>query len=176
MKFCLMLFLTLQFLLSGYTGLPKTRLDEKWDGTVSFVESETGPDIIISEWKMTGSFKNSSGQVLHSFHYQYKDGVGEIKKDCSSTSESRVQIDIDESANTYTLMVLGVQDCSGTEVKYGVKKNFSMPGGDTAIWISKQPLGNNRNTLSGTITLKNGPLARGMMQTHVYKWNLVKVP
>ena len=162
--------------LSGFTKLNFEKFEDKWNGTVSFIQSVTGPDIIISEWKMEGSFNNGVGTVTHSAKYQYKDGVGEIKRDCSNTSDSKVEITVDESGKTYTVMVLGVLDCTGTAIEYGEKKNFRMPGGDTAIWISDQPLGQNRNALSGTLTFKNGPAGRGNIQTLIYKWSLVKAP
>ena len=147
-----------------------------WNGSVSMHLSETGPDIIISEWKMDGNFNNSRGPFVHSTKYHYKDGVGEIKRDCSGTGEAVVEVNIDETRKLYTIMVHGVPECIGKTIKYSVTKEFSIPGGDTVIYIPDQRLGNNLNLLSGTIALKNGPMAGGISQTHVFKWNLTKTP
>ena len=151
-------------------------VNEKWSGTVTFIETDKGPDIIFSEWKMAGTFNNGLGTVVHTSKFHFKDGVGEIKRECSTTSESRVEISVDQSKQVYTIMVLGVKDCIGSGIEDGIKKEYSVPGGDTAILIPDQRLGVNKNILSGTITRKTGPLAEGVIQTHNYKWNLVKSP
>ncbi|MGQ0738152.1 MAG: hypothetical protein ACT4OJ_03745 [Bacteroidota bacterium] len=156
------------------TGLPD--LGNNWNGSVSLHMSKTGPDIIISEWKMEGTFTNSRGPFVHSSKYQYKDGVGEIKRDCLGTGEARVEVNINETGKLYTIMVHGVPECKGKTIEYGATKEFSIPGGDTTIYIPDQPLGNSSNVLSGTITLKSGPLAEQVIQTHVFKWNLSRTP
>ena len=149
---------------------------DKWNGTVSFIVSGTGPDIVTSEWRMDGTFRNSMGPVVHSAKFNSKDDEGEIRKNCSTTSEGRVEIDFDEIKGTYTIIVRGVRDCEGTAVEYGVTKAFSMPGGDTAIIIPNQPLGHDHNSLTGSINYKEGPHQRGNMQSQIFKWNLVKAP
>ena len=176
LQFHVLLFIIVPLILfSGFSG-KQENVNDKWSGTVTFLETDSGPDIILSEWKMAGNFTNSLGPVIHSSKFHFKDGVGEIKRECSTTSECRLDINIDQAKQVYTIMVLGVRDCIGFGIEDGVKKEYSVPGADTAILISDQPLGVKKNMLSGTITLKDGPYAGGVMQTHNYKWNLVKAP
>jgi hypothetical protein len=145
---------------------------DTWSGTVSCSIVVTGPDIATSEWKMDGTFQNSEGSVLHSSKYQSVDG--KVKKSCSVTSPGRLVIEIDQARGTYTVMVCGVKDCVGTSFEYGKELTYTVPGGDTAIVIDSQKLGSNAETLAGTLNYKEGPHGRGLVQTQVFKWSLVK--
>ena len=168
-------FLTATLTVIHFPGADRKSIDDKWNGTISFIESDTGPDIISSEWKMEGNFTNSTGPIVHSSKYQYKDGVGEIKRNCLANGTGRVEVIIDEAKKQYTIMVHGVPDCGGKNIEYGVTSDFKIPGGDTAIYIPDQPLGASKNVLTGSLIYKDGPLAQGIVQSHVYKWNLSKV-
>lgn len=162
-------------LLTWNTHQTGIALPEKWNGTVSFSSSGTGPFIVNSEWRMDCTFRNSSGPVVHSFKYQSKHRDDEVSRNCSTTSDGRLAITFDDQKATYTIMVMGIRDCVGTETNQGEQKEFRVPGGDTAIIIPDQPIGRDRNNLTGSFTHKEGPHGKGLFETIAFKWDLVKV-
>ena len=163
-------------LASGFTNKPGHITADSWNGTVSFTQMETGPFIIISESRIEGNFKNSAGPVLHTSNYKSKWDKYETVNNCTGTSEGRVEVNIDEISKTYRIYVSGVADCSGISIENGVSEEYLIPGGDTVIYIDRQPLGTNPNLLAGTVTIKEGPYSKGKMQSMTYKWNLTRSP
>lgn len=166
---------TLSIVIGSMQVQINTRFDG-WNGTVSFLKSEKGPFITISEWRIEGIFKNGTGPILHNSNYKSKWNQDEIVSKCVGEGDGRVEISIDEITKTYCIYVSGVPACTGLHLEKGVTSNFAIPGGDTVILIDRQPLGTNPALLSGTVTLKEGPYDNGKTQTLTYKWNLVKTP
>ncbi len=168
-------FATLAIVIGSEFGSLKASFDG-WNGTVSFLQSETGPFITKSEWKIECNFTNSKGLVSHTSNYRSKWDKDSTLRSCLGKGEGRVEVNIDEVKKTYEIFVSGIPECAGTSLELGETATFTIPGGDSVIVIDRQPLGNDPSRLSGTITLKEGPYNYGKMRTLTYKWNLAKAP
>ena len=132
---------------------------DNWSGKVSFFEKKTGGEIAISEWKMEATIVNNKGTAIHSM--KLKSTIHGDVIDCRSEAETEVEVDIDDEAGKYGITV-PVPGCEGVSDQ-------------TAIVISDQILGSNRNTLSGTLVLEDDNPAGGTITT-TYTWNLVNKP
>src|SRR6185503_5646421 len=71
-----------------------------WTGTVTFLEKQTGKEIVISEWKMEAKIVNNKGTAVHSFHFKSVDGS---ITDCKNEEQTELSVGIDEEEKKYSI-------------------------------------------------------------------------
>jgi len=152
----LLLLLLSVFIMMAFT--PKDfggRVQNKWTGFVSFFEKKTGPDIVISEWKMDATINDDVCNVIHSFIFENLRG-DTIK--CRSEEETELEVGFDEEKRKYYIAVR-VPGCSGIS-------------DETEIIVNDQPIPNDRKLLAGQIVLRDGPDSNGDASRTTYSWHL----
>ena len=167
-KLILPLFIAPFFLSSSIKQNKKTNTidEEKWSGTVSFYEKRTGPEIVISEWRMDATITDNTGTASNKKKSETTPGD---KGECNGQGKSELDVGIDLETKTYSISA-SIPDCNGlTITAAGREYEFVQDG---SIFITDQPLGNNRNVLSGNLILKDGPFANGAMTETIYSWHL----
>lgn len=145
--------------------------EEVWSGTVSFLEKRTGREIVTSEWTMFASFNASHGTANQNKKDRMRNGA---KGDCYGEGSSELDVGIDDETNTYGITAY-IPSCTGTSVTAAGTVSAAAQD-ETAIVINDQPLPENTNSLSGTLTIDEGPFPDGSAASTIYKWNLVKGP
>lgn len=142
--------------------------EDKWSGTVSYFEKRTGPKIVISEWKMDAIITNNKGTGTNKIKSEVTD---EGKSNCFGQDSSELDVGIDLVKKTYSIFVT-IPDCNGLTISASRAELKYVQDG--SIMINDQPLGTNRNVLSGNLVLKDGPDANGSLVITTYTWNLKK--
>ena len=144
--------------------------DGVWTGTVSFLETQTGKEIEVSEWKMEAKIINNKTTAVHSFKFRDKnDNIS----DCRNEDQTELEVGIDYGAGTYGITV-PMPGCYGKQISGGTTRDFAKSD-ETAISIDNQKLGKDPNILEGTITTKDVAETDGIVTTTTYKWRLVRV-
>ena len=141
--------------------------DGIWTGTVSFIEKQTGREIVISEWKMQATITANKGPAIHSFHFKSLDGA---VSDCENKEATELSVGIDFDEKKYSIEV-PMPGCYGKQTASGSTTDFAKTD-ETAISINNQPL-KDPNILEGIITERSGSEGNETVTTH--KWNLVRV-
>src|SRR5436190_13199514 len=85
-------------------GQNNTNIDEDgiWTGTVSFLEKQTGKEIIISEWRMDAKITNNQAATVYSF--KFKDAANNTT-DCKVEDKAELEAGIDYDAGKYSITV-----------------------------------------------------------------------
>ena len=167
----LLLFLISFFLIQSST-VSKNDFEEDegiWSGTVSFIEKQTGKEIVISEWKMEAKITSNKGKAIHSFHSKVLNGA---VSDCKTEDETELGVDIDYEINKYSIEV-PMPGCYGQTISEGRNTDFAQTDA-TAITIDNQTL-KDPNVLEGTIAEKNGGGNNEVTTTTTYTWKLVRI-
>src|SRR6185503_8190822 len=166
-KILWVLFIPFLFIQSStINSIDLTGDDDIWTGTVTFLEKQTGKEIVTSEWKMEAKIVNNKGTAVHSFHFKSQDGS---VTDCKNEEETELSVGIDEEEKKYSIEV-PMPGCYGKQTAGGTTSDFAKTD-ETAITINDQPL-KDPNVLSGTITERSGNEESGNVTT--YTWHLVR--
>jgi len=169
-KFLLVVLIPCMFMQSSFINKKTVQEDDSiWTGTVTFLEKQTGKEIVISEWKMEAKIVNNKGTAIHSFHFKAQDGT---ISDCKNEEETELSVGIDEEEKKYSIEV-PMPGCYGKQTAGGTTSDFAKTD-ETAISINDQPL-KDPNVLSGTITERSGSEENGSLTTTTYTWHLVRV-
>jgi hypothetical protein len=148
----------------------ENRVDDEdtWSGTVNFFNKQTGRGIVLYEWHMDATIKEDT--VNSSEHLNFRNDLGDVAE-CKGQDifvEKVISID-DEKKEIY--IDVPIPPCRGSATTAGVTGPYSATD-ETGIVITKQPLGNNPNVITGTLVF-NDPDATGSSVT-TYKWNLIR--
>ena len=169
-RFLLVLFIPFLFTQSSFIDKKVLQEDDGiWTGTVSFVQKQTGKEIVTSEWKMEAKIVNNKGIAVHSFHFKSQDGS---VSDCKNEEETELSAGIDEEEKKYSIEV-PMPGCYGKRTAGGTTSDFAQTD-ETAITINDQPL-KDPNVLLGTIQEKSGNEENRNVTITTYSWHLVRV-
>ena len=142
--------------------------DGIWSGTVTFLEKQTGKEIVISEWRMEAKITNNKALAIHSF--KFKDQNNNTS-DCRNTEETELELGIDYETMKYSISV-SMPGCYGKQINNGETIDFAKTD-ETAIVINDQPL-KDVNVLEGTITERNGSGENEVASVTTYTWRLIR--
>ncbi len=168
-----LMFIVLVFLLvSSYAEKKgsETNAEKKWNGSVSWFQKKTGPELSLSEWSMEASLTNDTGRAVHSSRVVTRRGD---VSDCRTVGKAELNVGIDEETGEYSIEVL-MPGCYGTVRYYHGQTEDYARTDETAIIIEKQRLGNNPNFLPGFLVEYDTTEARGNTTVTTYRWNLTK--
>jgi len=165
------LLLLLPFLFIQSSLVPKNDFEEDegiWSGIVTFLEKQTGKEIVISEWRMEAKITNNKALAIHSF--KFKDQNNNTS-DCRNTEETELELGIDYETMKYSISV-AMPGCYGKRVNGGETTDFAQTD-ETAIVINDQPL-KDPNILEGTTTEKSSGGENETMSVTTYTWRLIR--
>ncbi len=166
-KIISLLFISLFSIQSNTIGQNNSEDDDGiWTGTVTFLEKQTGKEIIISEWRMDAKISNNITAVIHSFTFKSTNGT---TSDCKTEDKGELEVDIDYETGKYSIKV-PMPGCYGKTISNGSTSDFSKTD-ETAIMINDQPL-KDPNILEGILTEKTGGGDNENGTTTTYKWRL----
>ncbi len=143
-------------------------IEDKWSGTMSFLEKNSGPGIVIIERRIDASFTNNVGTASHKMKRELVEGD---KLECNGEAKSELEVGFDEEKNTYSILAY-VPACKGLAIS-AAGREWETSEEETGIQVDNQPIGINRNNLSGSLILKDSFPDGGRAIT-TYTWNLRK--
>ena len=118
---------------------------------------------------MNAIITNDTGTAYHTSTWSSDKGSGS----CNNQGKSELDVGIDDEKRTYGILA-HVPGCIGTQTINGVESVYPVTD-ETGIAINNQPLGTNRNVLSGRTVTTDRPDDVTTITT-IYEWNLRRGP